>query len=217
MHPLLVTAHSGCLGTAPNSLEFASAALEAGADFLEFDLRLGAHGRLLLSHDPVSAPASPLGLDEVWSWVADRGGGFNLDVKEPEVLAPLAEFLDNSTGRFVPTVITGCPAAWMSDARRLFPRIPVLLNLETGPHSDETAAAWSARVVDEARSLGAAGLNAQHGLVTPALADRARRALVPLFVWTVNQPEDLRRLTALGVSGITTDHPCRAHRILTGF
>jgi len=218
MHTLLVTAHSGCLGTPPNSLTFAEAALEAGADFLEFDLRLSVQGTLVLSHDPVTAEDnSLLGLEEVWRWVSDRGGGFNLDVKELAVLAPLAKFLQGRAGRSVPTVITGCPISWMSDARRLFPGIPVLLNLEAGPGPQETSADWSGRVVAEARSAGAAGLNANHELVTPALADRARRALVPLFAWTVNCVPDLRRMIALGVSGITTDYPNRSHRILTGF
>jgi glycerophosphoryl diester phosphodiesterase len=34
-----------------------------------------------------------------------------------------------------------------------------------------------------------------------------RAAGLKLYVWTVNKPEDARRLAALGVDGITTDDP----------
>lgn len=35
----------------------------------------------------------------------------------------------------------------------------------------------------------------------------ARRAGLPVYVWTVNQPAEMRRLMSLGVTGIVTDRP----------
>lgn len=40
-----------------------------------------------------------------------------------------------------------------------------------------------------------------------SMARQIRAAGLELYVWTVNQPEDARRLAALGVDGITTDDP----------
>lgn len=40
-----------------------------------------------------------------------------------------------------------------------------------------------------------------------AMVGKIRAAGLELYVWTVNQPEDARRLAALGVDGITTDDP----------
>lgn len=40
-----------------------------------------------------------------------------------------------------------------------------------------------------------------------SMAREIRAAGLELYVWTVNQPEDARRLAALGVDGITTDDP----------
>ncbi len=39
------------------------------------------------------------------------------------------------------------------------------------------------------------------------LLDSAARAGVPVYVWTVNQPAEMRRLVELGVTGIVTDRP----------
>ena len=44
-------------------------------------------------------------------------------------------------------------------------------------------------------------------VVTPRLLRSARQAGLPVFVWTVNRAEDMRRLLALGVDGILTDDP----------
>lgn len=40
-----------------------------------------------------------------------------------------------------------------------------------------------------------------------AMVGKIRAAGLELYVWTVNQPEDARRLATLGVDGITTDDP----------
>ena len=44
-------------------------------------------------------------------------------------------------------------------------------------------------------------------VVTPRFLRSARQAGLPVFVWTVNRAEDMRRLLALGVDGILTDDP----------
>ncbi len=44
-------------------------------------------------------------------------------------------------------------------------------------------------------------------VITPRFVRAARRAGVPVQVWIVDRPEDIRRLLELGVSGIITDRP----------
>ena len=51
-------------------------------------------------------------------------------------------------------------------------------------------------------------------IVTPRLIARAKRLKVRVHVWTVNDVEEMRRLKALGVEGIMTDHPTRLARLL---
>lgn len=211
----LLTAHSGCLGTPPNSFAHIDAALASGVNFLEVDLRLGPGGDLVLSHDQVAGPGpGPLTLAAVWNRAADAGVGFNLDVKEREVLEPLARFLRDRRGGPQP-VITGCDGVWASAWRGLVPGVPVLFNVQTGPRPGESSTHWEERLIREARDCGAAGLNADHRLVTDRLVALAREAGLPLDVWTVNETEDLERCLGWGVAGITTDRPDRAHTLLT--
>lgn len=56
---------------------------------------------------------------------------------------------------------------------------------------------------------------AQYGvpIVTPAFIEYAHRYGLPVFVWTVNDPDEMRLLFNQRVDGIMTDFPARAHEI----
>ncbi len=57
----------------------------------------------------------------------------------------------------------------------------------------------------------------RHGpvrIVTRRFVQRARRHGIGVFVWTVNEPGDMRRLLGLGVDGLISDFPGRARRIV---
>jgi glycerophosphoryl diester phosphodiesterase len=51
--------------------------------------------------------------------------------------------------------------------------------------------------------------------VTTALIESTHRRGYRLNVYTVNQPEDMRRLFAMGVDGIFTDDPRLARKVLS--
>jgi glycerophosphoryl diester phosphodiesterase len=48
-----------------------------------------------------------------------------------------------------------------------------------------------------------------HTRATPALVEEAHRSGILISVWTVDQPEDMKRMMALGVDRITTNYPDR--------
>lgn len=212
MHHAIVTAHAGCLESPANSLESLDAAHGAGCPWAEVDVRVASGGRLVLSHDPEGVPGA-LSLEAAWERAARWGLGLNLDVKEAAALEVLARFLAQNAA--VNAVITGCREAWASEVRSLMPWVPVLLNVHEGPAPGESPGFWAQRLVRWCRVAGAAGLNADVRVVTPALVDAARRSLVPLFVWTVDEGDDIARVASWGVTGLTTRRPDRAHRILT--
>ena len=206
---ILLTAHSGCEGTPPNSLDHVRAAIAGGADFVELDVRLAA-GRLVLGHDADQPDA--LELETLWPLAA--AAGLNLDVKEERVLAPLAAFLQRKGSQPGQVVVTGCDETWVSRWRSLLPTLPALLNVLVGPESDESASEWELRLVTQALQCGAPGLNADYRLVTPGLRALTRRAGLSLFVWTVNAASDWQALRDLGVDGLTTDRMVAAHEFL---
>lgn len=47
----------------------------------------------------------------------------------------------------------------------------------------------------------------RHRVVTPAFVRAAHRVNIPVHVWTVDDPDDMRRLLDWGVDGIQTDRP----------
>ncbi len=59
-----------------------------------------------------------------------------------------------------------------------------------------------------------AGLGVSRRLIkSPAVVRRIHGRGLKLFVWTVNQSEEMRRLRDWGVDGLITDHPDRALQI----
>ena len=53
-------------------------------------------------------------------------------------------------------------------------------------------------------------------VVTPRFLRSARQAGLPVIVWTVNRPGEMRRLLDLGVDGILTDDPAALSAVLAG-
>ena len=64
-----------------------------------------------------------------------------------------------------------------------------------------------------AKSLGATDLGLEHTLIDADVVTVAHAHGLRLGAWTANDETALRRLVALGVDGITTDHPDLAVRL----
>jgi glycerophosphoryl diester phosphodiesterase len=51
-------------------------------------------------------------------------------------------------------------------------------------------------------------------VVTPRFIEEAHRRNIPVHVWVVDEPDEMRRLIAMGVDAIQTDRPDRLARVL---
>ncbi len=65
----------------------------------------------------------------------------------------------------------------------------------------------AADVVRSATLIKCQALNAQFETITPALVKAVHDAGMAMLAWTVDKPEDMRRLIDMGVDGITTNRP----------
>jgi glycerophosphoryl diester phosphodiesterase len=56
----------------------------------------------------------------------------------------------------------------------------------------------------------------RHGvrLIDRALVDRAHEAGLQVHVWTIDEPDEMRRLIDLGVDGLMTDQPAVLKAVL---
>ena len=85
----VITAHSGCENTPPNSREHILAAIASGSEMIEFDVRM-LNGELVLSHDEPKDGEVCVTLRECFSMVApEENLHMNIDVKTEGLIEPV--------------------------------------------------------------------------------------------------------------------------------
>jgi len=226
--------HRGCRGEAPeNTLAAFEVAARAGADGIEIDVRPCRDGSLVVMHDPTlertagdrrSVAALSLGelsavrsegepiptLDETLEFCRRRGLALNVELKRDvpsrprAVLAAARTLLRHKPGHGV--VVSSFDPLMLAAFRVLAPEIPTALLLEPDSarkHGHERLA----------RFLGLA-VHPDRAMVTPERLRRWREESLRVAVWTVNEPDELRRLCRLGVDGLISDNPALARSVI---
>jgi glycerophosphoryl diester phosphodiesterase len=230
----LVLAHRGANRVEPeNTLAAFGRAFELGADGVELDVHRTADGGLVVHHDAV---APGVGLLAETPFEAIRRSA-------PRV-PTLAEALDACAGRFVNVEIKNSPGDPDHDPSGVAAdRVVELLAARAG-RDRVLVSSFDLPTIDRVRALdprtatalltarttgladvlalahdrGHAALNPRaHALVArraDRLVQRAGELGMSLYVWTVNDARQLRRLAGAGVTGLITDVPDRARRAL---
>jgi glycerophosphoryl diester phosphodiesterase len=72
----------------------------------------------------------------------------------------------------------------------------------------------SGDLVERSVRAGARQIAPRGDLVTPDLVKRAHEAGLQVVTWTINEPDQMRRLIAAGVDGIMSDYPDRLVSVL---
>ena len=219
--------HKGADLIAPgNTLASFDAALAAGVDMIEFDvLPERETDRLVLAHDyKAAAKGDPPTLEEgLAHFQSDAYAGIDLDVDlklpgyEERVVDALRSFglLERSLvssqyteslaliRRIEPSLRLGwsVPKLRHDYTRKPLTAIPAYVAL--GVYR-ELLPRLAARAIRDGRCDA---LMAHWKLVTARLVRAVRGAGGDLFVWTVDDPGSIRRLAALGVTGVITNDP----------
>lgn len=132
---------------------------------------------------------------------------FFLEIKDtPRAVPVLARELEEWKDRADQLCIIAFDREVAREAKKAMPWLAVY-RLSSGETKDEMPVDLAQLILDT-KTDGLDGLNL--GLKfdwTPAHVEQIRTAGLGLYVWTVNQPEEARRLAALGLDGITTDDP----------
>lgn len=209
--------HRGAAGLEPeNTLRSFHRAVVEGANAIELDLRLTRDGSLVVLHDVTvdrttdgSGPVAGMTLDEIRQ--LDAGLGERIptveevleaielpiyaEIKAIEAAEPLAALIDRRglTGQVIP--ISFAPAA-LRRVKLSLPNLPVGLIL-SGDALD----------LAEARSVNASLVSPQAAYLGAVKVESYRRAGLRVTTWTVNEPQEMRRVLELSVDGIVTDRP----------
>jgi glycerophosphoryl diester phosphodiesterase len=214
----LVIGHRGARAVAPeNTRASLEAAVQAGADLVEFDVLPG----LTLGHSPEELAAEPLDLDAALAFLGEHAIGVQLDLKligyEAEAVAAVRRHgLDDRA------LLSSAFAATTRTLRELAPDLPRALGYPRDRYG-VSRFAWPAPVT----RAGAAALRQampariplllrrgrsnvlalHHTLCSGAAIAMAHRLDAAVLAWPVNRPEDVLRVAALGVDGIVSDDP----------
>lgn len=219
---MMYCAHSGFDATPDNSIASLRAGAAAGFPLAEIDVRLTADGQVVLYHDDeVHTDSGLLHISEAsWDELHARAPGL---VPLEEALCVVRELglslnVDLKTKAAAPRVAEACVEMGI-DATSHFSglepeqaakiaaqKLPVrhLLNVPQALAHEPDRKAAIGKAVGYALETGAFGLNLHYRMVTPELVDRAHRAFLWVWAWTVNEESDARSLEAMGINGITT-------------
>ena len=228
-----------------NTLPAFRGAVEAGADLIELDVQCTRDGHAVVLHDTTvdrttdgSGRVCDFSLQEVKR--LDCGGWFSPVFRGERVPtlgetiealkdAPVkfcvevkgrdAEGTQQTVARTIQVVqeynvlerciLTSFLPEALTLARRLEPLIPTALD----PDEETRFAAWD--LCAQVLRIGGNILSLRHDWLTQALVDEVHAHGIPVWTWTVNEPEAMRRAVAFGVDGIMTDDPAGLREILS--
>jgi glycerophosphoryl diester phosphodiesterase len=227
-------AHRGASGHAPENTHAAfAAALELGAEAVELDCQLSADGELVVIHDETLERTTdgrgPVG-DRTAAELArlDAGAWFAAEFRG-ERIPRLADVMGQLQGR----VTLNVEIKSARDLGVIEPKLAALITAERaadwvvfssfhpeGMRNMRTAAPWARLGVLCDRDPMTGGLALAHELKAELLIPgrrwvdgrviaAAHAAGLDVWVWTVNEPGEMRRLIALGVDAIFSDYPER--------
>lgn len=230
-------AHRGASGHAPeNTLASFRRAVELGAQFIETDLQITRDARVIAIHDLTldrttsgKGPVHSLTLAEIraldaGTWFVGRGNGAFGGERVP-TLEEILDFAKEQDVIFYLEIKAG--SAWGVEHalvgtlrdRNASARVVILsfdpsaidsvLRFDSTMMTGLLCEHPSGDLVERTVRAGARQLVARGDLITQAEVEKAHHAGLQVVAWTINEPEQMRHLIAVGVDGIITDFPDR--------
>lgn len=224
----LITGHRGASAFFPeNTIKSIQAAIECGATAVELDVRSTLDGHLVLSHDPtlertcgLSKQISEIRLSEVQSL---RAGGERIPTLEEAVGAVAGRLnldLDIKLAGFeeqIVNIVREYDHFGNTLFTSFFPQVVYRVN-QIAPEAKKglITMGTTEEAVLICSEVGASTIVPFCGDLDDKLLKMAKSSGLSIIPWTVNEPEEARRLIEKGVDGIITDDPCGLSKAISG-
>ncbi|MEA3189679.1 MAG: glycerophosphoryl diester phosphodiesterase [Thermoplasmata archaeon] len=208
-------AHRGLSAEKPeNTLAAFGAAVAAGFQAVEMDLRTTKDGEVVILHDPTldrtTMGKGPLA-DATWQQVQQVGdvprladlfttlkawdGFYNLEVKAATATRPMLELAEKRK-LAQRCLVSSMDLRVLQEAKRIAPAVARAF-IPFGPVDDQE--------LEACLQAGCAWINVDHDFLDPDEMARFRAAGLKVGTWTVNDVPRARELAAMGVDCIITD------------
>ncbi|HVC43503.1 MAG TPA: glycerophosphodiester phosphodiesterase family protein [Candidatus Binataceae bacterium] len=231
---VLNIAHRGASGRFPeNTLASFRAAIDAGAQICELDVQATRDGAIVVMHDDtverttdgtgavksltleeihrldagVRFGAKFIGervptLDEVFA-IAGPRCALNIELKAAGLERRIIDIIEKHRAT-ASALVSSFDWDAIAIVRHLEPRVRIGL----------LASQWPARLVGAAFELRAETINPRVDIVTEDLCIAAHQRNLNVYAWVADQPDEMRRLIAIGVDGIMTNYPERLRALV---
>jgi glycerophosphoryl diester phosphodiesterase len=222
----LITAHTGCMNTLPNSIQSVLEGLKAGADIIEVDVRATKDGVVVLLHDGVlKTPGGArrvqdmsfeelnaltkydeiVRLDEVLPLIKDNHRVINLDVKEDNAIDPMIRTVEKHNMRDY-AIITGCEKERAAFFKQHYRSYQVLLNASTSLYEESKGDynSFLKETIRDAIATSCCGININYLLCNEEFINYANLRCLPVLVWTVDDFYQMKKFLDIGVHSITS-------------
>ncbi len=213
----LIIAHRGASAVAPeNTLAAFEAAIAAGADGIEFDVRLSRDDVPVVIHDDTLYRTAGV-RGRVADMPADQLNEFDV----PSVAQLFDVFQSN--GLVLYLEMKGSQTGLAEECCRLVKQCglkdrvvfscfdhSVLQTIKNTDSTFKTAALFHASdafILERARAVGADGLALHYRLCNPQLLEEANRAGFKVAVWTVDDPAWVKQARAMDIHAVITNNP----------
>ena len=206
-----VTAHTGCEGTADNSLEAIKKGYESGADIVEFDVHFNSEGEPVLAHD--YAADDSVKLKDAFMLVAECDGlRVNVDCKTVDNLKAIVETAEEC-GVKDRIFYTGIQVKDVKTVKADTPEIKYYLNTKIDKirKNDEH---YIRSLVTLTKAVDALGLNIHFSEASEKMIKIFHQEGLEVSLWTVNKELDMHKVLAMGCDNITTRQPSKLIEII---
>ena len=234
---MLTIAHRGASARYPeNTLRAFIAAAEMGADMCEFDVRMARDGEVVVIHDATvnrttdgrgrvaAMTAVELGrldagvrfgqefrgeriptLAQVATALSERGCGMDVELKAQGLERRVCEVLRKS-GAAERAIVSSFDWKQLRLVAAEDPSVRLALLAENHPVA----------LLQAAAEMQAFAIAPRFDIADAGLCAAAHRGGIAVYVWTVDDAAEMRRLIASGVDGIMTNDPQGLRAVLNG-
>ena len=157
-------------------------------------------------------------LQEIIDVVQESNAGLLIEIKDPERYQPLAVSYQQSAISLESALLSLIHSSHMENRTRVLSfsadSLRKIKELDATVPTVFLVAKPDRNPVQATLEIPADELGILYSQATSALVEEAHRSGMPVSVWTVDNPEDMKRMIALGVDRITTNYPDRLIRLL---